>query len=100
MALSIGAMITYFMDAMQYREGAMTCVWGTLVATDAAFVFSLFATSAAPVWLQIGLMCAMGATTVLSGIWASLQVSCWFVYPVMDPGAHIGQPILKTLKTH
>ena len=72
-ALSIGAMTSYIMDALQYREGAFTCAWLTLTFADIAFVYALLTSSDAPVPLQVAMVFTMGAVAALSGMWASLQ---------------------------
>lgn len=71
--LTVGSMVVYLMDALQYREGAFTCSWAMLIAANIAFFFSLLTTSDAPVFLQLGLLFANLLLTVLSGMWASLQ---------------------------
>lgn len=71
--MAIGAMISYMMDTLQFREGAFTCSWLTLVATHLAFVSSLVFTSEAAVLMVIGLTFSMAAVVTLTGIWVSLQ---------------------------
>ncbi|KAG2447194.1 hypothetical protein HYH02_007936 [Chlamydomonas schloesseri] len=71
--LTVGAMVVYLMDALQYREGAFTCAWLTLAATNVSFTVSLLATSDAPVGLQVLMLFSTIALTVLTGMWASLQ---------------------------
>ncbi|GLC46128.1 hypothetical protein PLESTB_001193000 [Pleodorina starrii] len=71
--LTVGAMVVYLMDALQYREGAFTCAWLTLAAADVAFTMSLLTTSDAPVALQICMIFSMLFLSVLTGMWASLQ---------------------------
>lgn len=66
--LTVGAMVVYLMDALQYREGAFTCAWLTLAATNVSFTVALLATSDAPVGLQVrggaARQGAVGAETV------------------------------------
>lgn len=71
--LTVGAMVVYLMDALQYREGAFTCAWLTLACADVAFTLSLLTTSDAPVILQICMIFAMMFLSGLTGMWASLQ---------------------------
>ena len=71
--LAVGSLVSYIMDSMQQREGAFMCSWAMLIATEAAFSVTLLVNSSAPVWIVIFLVAAMGAVTVLCGMWASLQ---------------------------
>ncbi|GFR52565.1 hypothetical protein Agub_g15155, partial [Astrephomene gubernaculifera] len=71
--LTIGAMVVYLMDALQYREGAFSCAWLTLLCADVAFTFSLLSSSDAPVLLQLFMIFATLFLSALTGMWASLQ---------------------------
>ncbi|MEW5297524.1 MAG: hypothetical protein WDW36_000729 [Sanguina aurantia] len=70
--LLVGAMVTYLMDALQYREGAFTSAWATLAIATGTFLFAL-TESDAPVPLVLGTAAAMGLAALLAGMWASLQ---------------------------
>eukprot|EP00798_Chlamydomonas_sp_ICE-L_P021511 gene21511-28494_t len=39
--LAVGFMISYMMDVMQYREGALTCSWLTLAIMNVTFSYSM-----------------------------------------------------------
>uniref|UniRef100_A0A7S3R236 Uncharacterized protein n=1 Tax=Dunaliella tertiolecta TaxID=3047 RepID=A0A7S3R236_DUNTE len=71
--LTIGAMVAYSMDTLQFREGAFACSWFTLVATHTVFAVSLFASSDAPIFLLSSLFFAAAGAAALAGMWASLQ---------------------------
>ncbi|EFJ42255.1 hypothetical protein VOLCADRAFT_97706 [Volvox carteri f. nagariensis] len=71
--LTIGAMVVYLMDALQYREGAFSGAWLTLACANVAFTVSLLTSSDAPVILQICMIFAMLFLSILTGMWASLQ---------------------------
>lgn len=68
-SLTVGAMVCYMMDALQYREGTFTCTWLTLGIADAAFIYSLVTTSEAPAVLTVAMVFAMGAVVALAGGW-------------------------------
>ena len=67
--LCVGGMVCYLFDALQYREGAFTCSWATLIAANIAFYASLLTSSDAPVLLQLGLLFANLVVTILAGMW-------------------------------
>jgi hypothetical protein len=61
------------MDTLQYREGAFTCAWITLGASQLSFLFSLLFASEADLPLIIALAVSMSASAALAGMWVSLQ---------------------------
>jgi len=71
--MAVGAMISYMMDTLQYREGAFACSWLTLSFMDMAFIYSVATRSDAPPLMIVGLVFTMGALAALTGMWITLQ---------------------------
>ncbi|KAG2493679.1 hypothetical protein HYH03_008193 [Edaphochlamys debaryana] len=71
--LTVGAMVVYLMDALQYREGAFSCAWLTLACAYITFSLSLLTTSDAPIVLQLCMMFSALFLCGLTGMWGSLQ---------------------------
>jgi hypothetical protein len=72
--LTVGCMVAYILDALQYREGAFTAVWATLGLADIGLVVNVILKAEGRPWLLTGASIVMlGALFVLSGMWATLQ---------------------------
>ncbi|KAK3228916.1 hypothetical protein Dsin_000797 [Dipteronia sinensis] len=72
--LTLGLMIAYIIDSLNFKSGAFFGVWMSLIAAQIAFFFSssLFATfNSVPLGLLAAFLCAQ--TNFLIGAWASLQ---------------------------
>ncbi|TXG49009.1 hypothetical protein EZV62_024884 [Acer yangbiense] len=72
--LTLGLMIAYIIDSLNFKSGAFFSVWMSLIAAQIAFFFSssLFATfNSVPLGLLAAFLCAQ--TNFLIGVWASLQ---------------------------
>ncbi|KAL5733837.1 hypothetical protein ACOSP7_031698 [Xanthoceras sorbifolium] len=72
--LTLGLMISYIIDSLNFKSGAFFGVWMSLIASQIAFFFSssLFATfNSVPLGLLAAFLCAQ--TNFLIGTWASLQ---------------------------
>ncbi|KAF8058100.1 hypothetical protein HT031_005760 [Scenedesmus sp. PABB004] len=71
---TVGAMLWYIMDAMQYREGAFTVGWGTLVLAQAGVTLNLLLSlGARPPALTLLVVLLSGALLSLAGMWLTLQ---------------------------
>ncbi len=71
--LALGGVAGYIMDVLQYRDGAYTCGWVTLLGTAAAFGISLLSASSGALPLEVALVGAVVATALLCAMWTSLQ---------------------------
>ncbi|XP_031270014.1 uncharacterized protein LOC116128433 [Pistacia vera] len=72
--LTLGLMISYIIDSLNFKSGAFFGVWSSLIAAQIAFFFSssLFVTfNSIPLGIFALLLCAQ--TNFLIGTWASLQ---------------------------
>ncbi|GKU92934.1 hypothetical protein SLEP1_g6588 [Rubroshorea leprosula] len=72
--LTIGLMITYIIDSLNFKSGAFFSVWFSLLAAQIAFFFSssLYSSfNSIPLSLLAAFLCA--ETNFLIGVWASLQ---------------------------
>ncbi|KAA8532276.1 hypothetical protein F0562_032309 [Nyssa sinensis] len=72
--LTLGLMIAYILDALNFKSGSFFAVWLSLIASQIAFFFSssLFVTfNSIPLALLAIFVCAKA--NFLIGIWASLQ---------------------------
>ncbi|GKU96294.1 hypothetical protein SLEP1_g9543 [Rubroshorea leprosula] len=72
--LTIGLMLTYIIDSLNFKSGAFFGVWFSLLAAQIAFFFSSYMYStfhSIPLSLLAAFLCA--ETNFLIGIWASLQ---------------------------
>lgn len=72
--LTLGLMIAYIIDSLNFKSGAFFGVWFSLIAAQIAFFFSssLLATfNSVPLGLLATFLCAQ--TNFLIGAWASLQ---------------------------
>eukprot|EP00887_Chlorella_sp_A99_P005591 scaffold1.g5591.t1 len=72
-ALLVGAMGTYILDAMNYKEGAFGAVWLTMGAANLAMVISLVVYSFGQSALTLLILLLAAATLALTGLWATLQ---------------------------
>lgn len=57
----------------QYRDGAFSVSWLTLLASDLAFIFTLITTSDAPIAIKLMTIFLMNAHVAVLGMWVSLQ---------------------------
>ncbi|XP_010249316.2 PREDICTED: uncharacterized protein LOC104591892 [Nelumbo nucifera] len=72
--LTLGLMIAYILDSLNFKSGSFFGVWLSLVAAQIAFFFSssLFSSfSSIPLAIIASFLCAV--TNFLIGVWASLQ---------------------------
>lgn len=72
--LTLGLMISYIIDSLNFKSGAFFGVWSSLIASQIAFFFSssLFVTfNSIPLGILALLLCAQ--TNFMIGTWASLQ---------------------------
>ncbi|XVE92708.1 hypothetical protein REPUB_Repub01dG0122900 [Reevesia pubescens] len=72
--LTLGLMIAYIIDSLNFKSGAFFGVWFSLVAAQIAFFFSAslyYSFNAAPLSILAAFLCA--ETNFLIGVWASLQ---------------------------
>jgi len=72
--LTLGLMIAYILDSLNFKSGAFFGVWASLIAAQVAFFFSsslIFTFNSIPLGLLAALLCAQ--TNFLIGAWASLQ---------------------------
>uniref|UniRef100_A0A5B7B8U7 No exine formation 1 n=1 Tax=Davidia involucrata TaxID=16924 RepID=A0A5B7B8U7_DAVIN len=72
--LTLGLMIAYILDALNFKSGSFFAVWLSLIAAQVAFFFSssLFVTfNSIPLALLAIFVCAKA--NFLIGVWASLQ---------------------------
>ncbi|KAJ8759383.1 hypothetical protein K2173_006903 [Erythroxylum novogranatense] len=72
--LTLGLMIAYILDSLNFKSGAFFGVWFSLVAAQIAFFFSsslVFAFNSAALGVLASLLCAQ--SNFLIGVWASLQ---------------------------
>ncbi|KAK2973823.1 hypothetical protein RJ640_011751 [Escallonia rubra] len=73
-ALTLGLMISYILDSLNFKSGSFFAVWFSLLSAQIAFFFtsSLFATfNSVPLALLSSFLCAHA--NFLIGVWASLQ---------------------------
>jgi hypothetical protein len=72
--LTVGCMVAYILDALQYREGSFTAVWSTLALADVGLVVNVILNSVGRPWiLTAATILTLGALFVLAGMWATLQ---------------------------
>lgn len=72
--LTIGLMVAYILDSLNFKPGSFFAVWLSLLAAQIAFFFSsyLFVTfNSLPLGFLAAFLCA--ETNFLIGVWASLQ---------------------------
>lgn len=72
--LTLGLMIAYILDSLNFKSGSFFGVWFSLIAAQIAFFFSssIFSTfNSIPLSLLAAFLCA--ETNFLIGVWASLQ---------------------------
>ncbi|OMP11412.1 hypothetical protein CCACVL1_00533 [Corchorus capsularis] len=72
--LTLGLMIAYIIDSLNFKSGAFFGVWFSLIAAQIAFFFSTslyYTFNSAPLSLLAAFLCA--ETNFLIGVWASLQ---------------------------
>eukprot|EP00884_Botryococcus_braunii_P004652 jgi/Botrbrau1/14188/Bobra.182_3s0121.1 len=82
--MMVGAMVTYILDALRYREGTFGAVWLSLGATNLSFLISGASFSRTRPFVLGGFMAAStGSLFFLIGVWATLQFK-WIQmqYPV------------------
>ncbi|KAK9824524.1 hypothetical protein WJX72_011089 [[Myrmecia] bisecta] len=81
--LMVGAMVTYILDAMRYREGAIGAIWLTLGMCNLSLVFTSL-TSPRPIPLSILVSIINGTTLFMTGVWATVNFK-WvqMQYPVV-----------------
>ncbi|KAK3021110.1 hypothetical protein RJ639_045494, partial [Escallonia herrerae] len=73
-ALTLGLMISYILDSLNFKSGSFFAVWFSLLSAQIAFFFtsSLFTTfNSLPLALLSSFLCAHA--NFLIGVWASLQ---------------------------
>eukprot|EP00879_Flechtneria_rotunda_P012843 GHRR01013409.1.p1 GENE.GHRR01013409.1~~GHRR01013409.1.p1 ORF type:complete len:1004 (+),score=317.90 GHRR01013409.1:346-3357(+) len=71
---TIGTMLWYIMDTMQYREGAFTVGWGTLLLAQAGVSLNiLFTYVNRPIMMSLLLSLMSGALLMLTGMWLTVQ---------------------------
>ncbi|KAJ9549441.1 hypothetical protein OSB04_021984 [Centaurea solstitialis] len=73
-ALTLGLMIAYILDSLNFKSGSFFAVWFSLISAQIAFFFSssLFMTfNSIPLGLLACFVCALA--NFLIGVWASLQ---------------------------
>ncbi|WIA13369.1 hypothetical protein OEZ85_006949 [Tetradesmus obliquus] len=71
---TIGTMLWYIMDAMQYREGAFSVGWGTVALAQGGITLNILFTFAnRPPLLSILLIFACGALLMVTGMWLTVQ---------------------------
>ena len=78
--LTLGLMIAYILDSLNFKPGAFFGVWASLIAAQVAFFFSsslILTFNSIPLGLLAALLCAQ--TNFLIGAWASLQFK-WVDY--------------------
>ncbi|KAM7269248.1 hypothetical protein ACFE04_024745 [Oxalis oulophora] len=72
--LTVGLMLAYIIDSLNFKSGAFFSVWISLIASQIAFFFSsslLSTFNSIPLGLIAAFLCA--ETNFLIGVWASLQ---------------------------
>ncbi|XVF02097.1 hypothetical protein REPUB_Repub04eG0147100 [Reevesia pubescens] len=72
--LTLGLMIAYIIDSLNFKSGAFFVVWFSLVASQIAFFFSAslyYSVNSAALYILAAFLCA--ETNFLIGVWASLQ---------------------------
>jgi hypothetical protein len=70
----VGAMLAYLLDLLRLGEGALGCVWVTLVAVYLSLVFGAGVRAPRrPPLLEVAMLLGLGQTLFLLGVWASLQ---------------------------
>ncbi|KAJ6712905.1 NO EXINE FORMATION 1 [Salix purpurea] len=72
--LTLGLMIAYILDSVNFKSGAFFGVWASLITAQIAFYFSsslIFTFNSIPLGLLAAFLCAQ--TNFLIGAWASLQ---------------------------
>ncbi|XP_022725442.1 uncharacterized protein LOC111281907 [Durio zibethinus] len=72
--LTLGLMITYIIDSLNFKSGAFFGVWFSLLAAQIAFFFSAslyYSFNSSPLSIVAAFLCA--ETNFLIGVWASLQ---------------------------
>ncbi|MBA0606123.1 hypothetical protein Godav_018635 [Gossypium davidsonii] len=72
--LTLGLMIAYIVDSLNFKSGAFFGVWFSLIAAQIAFFFSAslyYSLSSIPLSILAAFLCA--ETNFLIGAWASLQ---------------------------
>ncbi|XP_076891218.1 uncharacterized protein LOC143542525 isoform X2 [Bidens hawaiensis] len=84
-ALTLGLMIAYILDSVNFKSGSFFAVWFSLIFAQVAFVFSSNMFTAFNS-IALGLLgcCVCGLGNFLIGVWASLQFK-WIQieYPVI-----------------
>lgn len=73
-ALTLGLMIAYILDSLNFKSGSFFAVWFSLLSAQIAFFFSssLYATfGSIPLAILASFVCALA--NFLIGVWASLQ---------------------------
>ncbi|XP_061989600.1 uncharacterized protein LOC133708162 [Rosa rugosa] len=72
--LTLGLMISYIIDALNFKSGAFFGVWFSLVFSQIAFFFSSSLLTSFNSWILAGLAAFLCAeTNFLIGVWVSLQ---------------------------
>ncbi|KAK8603353.1 hypothetical protein V6N13_085542 [Hibiscus sabdariffa] len=72
--LTLGLMVAYIVDSLNFKSGAFFGVWFTLIAAQIAFFFSAslyYTLNSVPLSILAAFLCA--ETNFLIGAWASLQ---------------------------
>lgn len=72
-ALTLGLMIAYILDSLNFKSGSFFAVWFSLLSAQIVFFFSspLFSTFSFPLAVLASSVCALA--NFLIGLWASLQ---------------------------
>jgi hypothetical protein len=71
----VGAMLTYLLDLLRMGEGALGCVWVSLVSVYLSLVFGTGVHAPhRPPLLEVVMLLGLGQTLFLLGVWATLQV--------------------------
>jgi hypothetical protein len=71
----VGAMVTYLLDLLRMGEGALGCVWVSLVSVYLSLVFGAGVRAPhRPPLLEVVMLLGLGQTLFLLGVWATLQV--------------------------
>ncbi|GMH37943.1 hypothetical protein BSKO_05827 [Bryopsis sp. KO-2023] len=71
--LMVGAMVAYISDMLRWREAAIGSIWFTLVVSNLGFLIGSSLQADRPLLLSLGMIGVVGATLMITGIWATVQ---------------------------
>lgn len=73
--LTVGLMLAYILDSLNFKQGAMFAIWGSLFATGLAMIFtgSTFTAFSSSFFLHLSCLFVAFQFMFLVGLWATVQ---------------------------